>query len=1004
MGNSIAKAKSMNAKKQKTQSRVPPRKKFFGGTRPQEVSVAPETFENSFEADFDQAFQEVNEDDFLPVEEIDYNAEPEELYDDQSFDRFFGDEVSTEDGEGEKQGDERAATPQADDVLSAEALDKIAQKAEQEKQAFVSPGESSKIDGRREAAALSPFGRFMEALTPWVIWGCMASVIASLLYAIYVGGANWISLLLLSGGILAFFGLLLAGSRSNTFSPQMLTGVLFRRARGVDGAEAIQLAGKDILYPMAIADDILDVDVDARLVTTDEGIVVYANRAYMAIAREAGVLGAAGLPPRVDRLFAQAGPESRKIFHLCRAAKSGLAAEEVITQLMGVGSNSRHRRFEITIRPMTKTISPGEGKKAQTIKYVAWRLREMAVEEVSDTLIIAYQDYPRPVLGLELSGRVAWMNKAMAKFLGVTTRTPLHLSDIVLGETDELIEGLWDEDDDSPVQSRLRQAGGGAVDALLTPFGQGGVGEGFVCLEVQPNIEATTHNQEITGDLTEAPFGVAVIEGDIGSDAKLVDSNKMFAETFAIDGKAAALGQCLDSKTVRDLANAIKNRSASTPLARPVEVEIGEGANACFVALYARPVKRRRGSYGKRRTILYAVDVTFQKRMEEDYSQDQKLKTIGHLAGSIAHDFNNVLLVIMGSVELLMRRHMVGDPSYGDLVQIQQNAQRARNLTRNLLAFSRKQTLQSEVFSITEMLREFSPFLNRSITERIQLDVINGRGLSKVKADKGQLELAIMNLAVNARDAMPQGGNIVITTKNVPAQEIGDYGYPVLEEIDHVLIEVADNGSGVPEEIADKIFEPFFTTKGEGKGTGLGLSTVYGVIGQMGGRIFLHNRPGEGATFRIFLPSYQLSEEEMADERATAQTKSASDNADLTGRGRILIVEDEDGARGIIVRALEMCGYEIVEACDGDEALEILQESDEPFDLLLSDIMMPEMDGPTLVQTAENHLKGTEIIFMSGYAEGAMRDKLDQIKGAGYLQKPFSLKTVAEKVKEALSE
>jgi two-component system cell cycle sensor histidine kinase/response regulator CckA len=259
-----------------------------------------------------------------------------------------------------------------------------------------------------------------------------------------------------------------------------------------------------------------------------------------------------------------------------------------------------------------------------------------------------------------------------------------------------------------------------------------------------------------------------------------------------------------------------------------------------------------------------------------------------------------------------------------------------------------------------------------------------------------------MNLAVNARDAMPNGGSLNIETKHVLADDILDYGYEVLEDVDHVLIEVSDTGGGVPAEHADHIFEPFYTTKGEGQGTGLGLSTVAGAIAQMGGRIFLHNRLGEGATFRIFLPAVTAEEAAAAAERRRAQTR-VEETSDPTGKGRILVVEDEDGVRSIVVRALGMCGYEIIEAADGEEALELLEEDDERFDLVLTDIMMPQIDGPTLIQEAGERLKGAKVVFMSGYAEATMREKLNTIEGARYLQKPFTLASVAAVVKEALS-
>ncbi|GGD00383.1 ATP-binding protein [Aquisalinus flavus] len=849
---------------------------------------------------------------------------------------------------------------------------------------------ASIIDFEPEKPSL--FNRLFEKIAPFIVWGSMGCVVASVLYALTVGVASGVPWLILLGGLAGILLLMIGGAVTKSFSPLMLAGVLMHRAAGNDKTRAVQLAGKDILEPLGLAEDILNADKDARLVTTREGVVVYANEAYQQVAEQAGIRGTSGLPPRIDRLFNASGPESRKVFRLCRAAKSGQPTEEIITQMMGAEAGAaRLRRFEISLRPMRDKA-----------EHIAWRLREQEVEDVVDTLTTAYRKYPRPVFGLERSGQIVWYNEAMAEWVGAI-KGSLQLSDFILGEADDIVKELWDENE-KPTEARMRKRAGGAVDISLTPFLRGGVGEGFVCIELQPVEVGDAASRELasaSGDMTEAPFGIAVVEGDIGSDARLAEINRVFADLFEIEGNNPLFSECFSEQVARDLAAALKARNTNSALARPVEVKIGDGAAAKFVNLYARPVKRRRGSYGKRQTVLYSVDVSFQKRMEEDYSQDQKLKTIGHLAGSIAHDFNNLLLVIMGSCEFLMRRHAAGDPSYPDLVLIQQNAQRAKNLTSNLLAFSRKQTLQSEVLSVTEMLRDFSPFLNRSITERVTLNVVNGRGLPRVKADKGQLELAVMNLAVNARDAMPKGGELTIETILVKAPDVASYGYAVLDDVDQVLIEVSDSGTGVPEDIAEKIFEPFFTTKGEGKGTGLGLSTVYGVIGQMGGRIFLHNRPGEGATFRIFLPA-SYEEETTKDVQSDGGSK-ISEATDLTGKGRILIVEDEDGARTIVVRALQMCGYEIVEATDGEEAMDILDADDKPFDLVLSDIMMPEMDGPTFIQEAGERLGKAKVIFMSGYAETAMRDKLEAIEGAGYLQKPFSLKTVAAKVKEALA-
>ena len=868
----------------------------------------------------------------------------------------------------------------------------------------------------------------IERATPFLLWSSLALVLTALVYGAWAGGADRLVAALFAGGLFVFASVFLAAAATRSYSPLLLTGVLMRRRRGP--SRPAVLAGNDILSALGLAEGILSADPEARLVTTREGVVVYANEAYMTLAEEAGVIGATGLPPRIDRLFGQSGRESTKMFRLARAARSGAEGDEVITQAMGAqpvrgsereGGEGRReparRRFEVAVRPMQAGTGagpgagPGAGSGAGT-GYVAWRLREVPIENARDDLKIAYADNPRAVVALERSGNLAWANRAAEHLFGLASGQTASLSDLLLGETSDVIAGLWSLADGSREEAearmRDRQAASGQSGVVMTAFARGGIGEGFVCVEVAPKATGgQAAPQDLSADVTEAPFGVAVLEGEIGSDARVVSANRLMREVLNTE-PGVTLGTALPGAALKGLKAAtaslrdvLRENPKATPLTRPEEVTFGQGAQARFVRFFVRPVPRRRGAYGPRQHVLYAVDVTHERRMAEDQKHDQSLKQIGHLAGSIAHDFNNLLLVVMGSTELLMRRHAAGDPSYPDLVLIRENAQRARNLTQNLLAFSRKQTLQQVVLDLTEVLSDFTPFLSRYVTERVKLEVRHGRGLPKVKADKGQLELCLMNLAVNARDAMPEGGSLLLESKLVPAKAVASYGYAVLDPVPHVLIEVADDGQGVPEAIAEQIFEPFFTTKGEGQGTGLGLSTVHGIIGQMGGRIFLHNRPGEGATFRIFLPALSEEEARAAARETEAAAPKIPESADLTGKGRILIVEDEDGVRNIVVRALGMCGYEIHEAEDGDEALEII-EDEPPFDLVLTDIMMPEMDGPTLITQAGDKLSGAKVIFMSGYAETAMREKLSEIDGAGYLQKPFTLKRVAAAVKEAL--
>lgn len=660
---------------------------------------------------------------------------------------------------------------------------------------------------------------------------------------------------------------------------------------------------------------------------------------------------------------------------------------------MGLKDGGARRRFEVSVRPIRDSE-----------EHVTWRLRELPVEEEEhDALAAAYADFPRPVFALERSGQIAWTNASLREGLGAGRGDIMHMDDVVLGETADLVRELW-RLDRTPHEAQVRRRNAEATVGEFKGFRRGGVGEGFACVELTiDDSEDEAEDVTLSGDISESPFGIAIVDGEINRDGRVVEANKAFTDVFGGAKKNTPLIRLFASVTLEELGSEIKRKTKAGASPTPVEASIGEGAASRTFALYARPVRRKRGSYGTRRTLLYSVDITDRKRMEQDYAQDQKLRGVGVLASKVAHDFNNYLQVILGYCERLMLKHPAGDPAYQDLVQIRQNAQRAANTTKQMLAFSSKQTLQREVISITELLRDFSRFLNRAIGEKVKLELVNGRGLPSIKVDKYQLENALMNLAVNARDAMaPKGGALTISTRSISEADIETIGAPGLLPQDYVLIEVADTGPGVPAEIADKIFDPFFTTKETGKGTGLGLSTVYGVIRQMEGAVTLKSEPGQGAAFQIYLPAHHAEEASESQEEEKASAPRASEPQDLTGVGRILIVEDEDPVRSFVVAVLTDCGYEVTEAADGEEAFEILEE-DADFDLVLSDVMMPDLDGPSLILKAREELGlQAKIIFMSGYAEAAVRDQLDVIDGADYIQKPFTLKSVAAQVKQTL--
>jgi two-component system cell cycle sensor histidine kinase/response regulator CckA len=384
-------------------------------------------------------------------------------------------------------------------------------------------------------------------------------------------------------------------------------------------------------------------------------------------------------------------------------------------------------------------------------------------------------------------------------------------------------------------------------------------------------------------------------------------------------------------------------------------------------------------------------------------AQSQKMQAVGQLAGGIAHDFNNMLTAIIGFSDFLLLNHRPTDPAFQDIMNIKQNANRAAGLVRQLLAFSRQQTLRPQVLQLGDVLSELSILLGRLLGENVELSLDQASDLWPVKADLHQFEQVVINLAVNARDAMPGGGKLAIRTANVSEPLSRELGLSHIPPGEYVMIEVRDTGTGMSDEVKQKIFEPFFSTKEIGRGTGLGLSTVYGIIKQTGGYIFAESEEGEGTVMRVYLPRYaeDAAEAEIEPEPAKAERKPEKPK-DLTGRGTVLLVEDEDAVRSFAARALGTRGYHVLEASTGAEALEVFEGHDGEDDLVVSDVAMPEMDGPTLMKELRRDHPDLKIIFMSGYAEDAFRRNLTENEHFMFLQKPFDLKQLAAAVKSAL--
>ncbi|MFM5916284.1 MAG: response regulator [Novosphingobium sp.] len=409
---------------------------------------------------------------------------------------------------------------------------------------------------------------------------------------------------------------------------------------------------------------------------------------------------------------------------------------------------------------------------------------------------------------------------------------------------------------------------------------------------------------------------------------------------------------------------------------------------------------------GEAAVLLGLTDNTEETRLKRQVAQATKMQAVGQLAGGVAHDFNNVLTAILGTCDLMLLRHTPGDSDYDDIQQIRANSNRAASLTRQLLAFSRQQTLRPEVLQLPDVVSDVSHLLKRLIGEKIQLTVTHDRDLGPVRADPSQLEQVIVNLAVNARDAMlerfgksgGEGGKLTLATRKVSAEQVRFMRGGIMPQVDYTALEVRDTGAGIAPDNLGKIFEPFFTTKEQGKGgsmggTGLGLSTVYGIVKQSGGFIFADSEMGKGTVFTVYLPVHR-------GEAPVSKAVAAADRQ-WSGGGRVLLVEDEDMVRAVAERALTRAGYTVTIASDGDEGLELVKDGAE-FDLIVSDVVMPAMDGPTMIREIRKRRPDMRVLFMSGYAEEQLRDEIG-IADVHFLPKPFSVQQISDKVGTVLA-
>jgi two-component system cell cycle sensor histidine kinase/response regulator CckA len=746
------------------------------------------------------------------------------------------------------------------------------------------------------------------------------------------------------------------------------------------------------------------------LVTDASGRALQANRAYRKIVGE----HSSGEPRGLDEAFSGEPQAAECLFRLLRAVDRGEARQEEF-RLRGLDGRSRTSRWlRVTARPIPMSLGRGDGQ-ARTL----WQITDITQDHarVAETLrglemrLSHYDGLPVGVIGQAADGQITEINRTLVGWLGreipADQMVDLRIADLfAAGAENEIRNALSDAGGQwARVETELVGNGGVQfpVEVIAVPAAdpaQSAALQLFVLpRRARQDIEggALWHSGQLARFLNAAPFGMATI----ASDGRLLHANATFARLFQDDAAREIattedlIGRVTDADAKASLKRAMDNALKGRAGGEPVEVTLGQDGEFTR-RMFLNPVS----GGGETAAVVYVIDVTEQKALELKYAQSTKMEAVGKLAGGIAHDFNNVLTAIIGFSDLLLQTHRPTDAAYKDIMNIKQNANRAAGMVRQLLAFSRRQTLQPEVLELGDVISDTATALLRKlIGETVALDIRHGRDLWFVKADRTQLDQVLLNLAVNAKDAMPDGGQLIVTTRNVTEAETRTMRAAGMVPGEYVEIAVTDTGHGMTPEVMAKIFEPFFSTKEVGKGTGLGLSTVYGIVKQTGGFIFPESVPGQGTTFRIYLPRYVPS----ATEASSVQPAPKKERArDLTGSGRVLLVEDEDSVRSFAIRALKRQGYEVIEATSGVEALEKFEEVGGQIDLVVSDVVMPEMDGPSMLKELRKQAPDIKIVFMSGYPDDAFKRNLDPNETFAFLAKPFTLPQLAAKVKEEL--
>ena len=775
------------------------------------------------------------------------------------------------------------------------------------------------------------------------------------------------------------------------------------------------------------------------LITDAEGRVVYANAAY---GRMTGATKATEVQT-LEALLSRYRESGEALYRLTNGLLDGREGYEEFRLLKPLGnltsSGSGAHWYRLKAR-----LLPGERSDGR--KLHVWQLSDITSERDDQERFfkelqhaIDYLDHaPAGFFSAGRKGEIYYVNATLAEWLGIdlTQFTPgsLRIADLVAGEGMALIDSVQAEPGLSKTETLdldLRRVNGQSLPVRLVHRvrsardGAPGESRSIVLARQEGGSDqsASIASMRFTRFFNNTPMAIASVDGE----GRILRTNAPFMKLFSdivgrdyVDrgGKLDVVFHESERERFHQALSAAKDRQVDIA---PIDSRHPENDTRHF-RFYVNAVIDQSDEAPEEAAIVYAVDVTEQKALETQMAQTQKMNAVGTLAGGIAHDFNNVLTAILLSSDHLLLQARPSDASFADLMEIKRNANRAAVLVRQLLAFSRKQTMRPSVLNLTDVIGDLRMLVDRLISgTNVKLKVEYGRDLWPVKTDLSQFEQVLINLCVNARDAMPNGGTITVATRNVSGAEAGRFNYRGLPAEEMVLVEVEDTGTGIAPDIMDKIFEPFFTTKEVGKGTGLGLAMVYGIVKQSGGYIYPESEVGKGTVFRIFLPRFIPEVVPVA--AATASSVAASGGAqpqaaagpavaenapsgepdDLTGNSAVvLLVEDEEAVRRGGKRMLETRGYTVHEAGSGVEALDIMDELDGAVDIVVSDVVMPEMDGPTLLTELRKKYPDLKFIFVSGYAEDAFARNLPADAKFGFLPKPFSLKQLAVAVREML--